>query len=905
MSERDVTLLVDGTAILYRQFHALPPLHNSRGEPTQAVYGFMRVLERLVHDLPGARIAVVFDSGGPTFRHQAYPNYKAQRAAMPEDLVKQIPPSLELVEALGWPLFQITGVEADDVLATLATREARRGADVLIVTNDKDLAQLVDERISLFDPVRHIRLGPNEIRERYGVPPERIVDYLALVGDSSDNIPGIPGVGAKTAARWLTTYGSLEGILAHADSLGKRFAPILSDARELLARNVALVRLHRDVPLPGDREPLAMRAPDRARLAALSQRLGIRSGLLGDARQKDAVTQADPHGGEPRSNSARRTVIPRTVAELETWIARFQGAELLALDTETTGLDYLDARLVGLALADETGTACYIPIAHRGGEGALDYGGEQALALLRPLIEGERPAKIGHHTKYDRHILANHGLDFGGVHDDTMLESYVIDATDLPHSLDAVARRLLDVEPRTYESVTRIGHSQRSFAEVPLEEAAEYAGEDVDFTLRVHRIMAPRLAADPRALDLYRNMELPVSRVLYAMERHGVLVDAERLRSQSHDLAQALEELRDRARTVAGTVFNLDSPNQIRDILFGKLQLRPRRRTPGGVASTSEEVLEELAAEHELPRLILDYRTLAKLRSTYTEQLPRAIHPRTGRIHTQYHQAATATGRLSSSNPNLQNIPVRTVEGRRIRQAFIAPPGHRLLSFDYSQIELRIMAHLSGDDTLRAAFQQGLDVHRAVAAELLGRPLAEVTPEQRRSAKAINFGLMYGMSPHGLARTLGISLSEARAYIDRYFGRYPRVRAFMEETRRCAREDGYVTTLLGRKLSARGIRDRSIQRRQAAERAAINAPLQGTAAEIIKLAMIVVEDWLRHEVPDAFLILQVHDELVLEVPETAVAKVRQTVPKLMTGVLELSVPLVVDVGEGANWDEAH
>jgi DNA polymerase-1 len=892
-------VLVDGTAVLYRQFHALPPLHNAQGEPTQAVYGLMKVLERLIKDYPDARFAIVFDAGGPTFRHEAFAGYKAQRSAMPDDLVRQIPPALELVEALGWPLFRVAGVEADDVLATLATHAAERGEGVLIVTNDKDLAQLVGGPIALLDPVRHERIGPEDVRARYGVDPERIVDYLALVGDSSDNIPGLRGVGPKTAARWLETYGSLAGILEHARELGARFAPLLAAEGERLLRNTELIRLRRNVPLPPGTEELRVRPADGARLAALGERLGIRAGFLGEARR----ARADSEGTE-ETISAPVVHVLRTRGELERWIGRFAASALLAVDTETTALDYLEARLVGLALADRCGEACYVPLAHEGGT-PTEFTREEALALLRPLLEGARPAKIGHHTKYDRHVLANHGLDFGGVRDDTMLESYVLDATDLPHSLDAVARRLFDARTTSYESLTRTAAGRRSFAEVPLEEAAAYAGEDVDLTLRVHHVLGPRLAAAPPLERLYRTLEMPLAEVLYAMERHGVLVDTALLAAQNDELGRELESLRARAYEAAGTVFNLDSPPQIRDLLFGKLQLRPRRRTPGGEASTSEEVLEELAAEHELPRILLAYRSLAKLRSTYTEQLPRAVRPETGRIHTQYHQAATATGRLSSSHPNLQNIPVRTPEGRRIRRAFRAPEGYRLLSFDYSQIELRLMAHLSGDEGLREAFRRGLDVHRAVAAEIFGRSPESVTEEERRSAKAINFGLIYGMSPHGLARALGTGLGEARAYIENYFGRYPRVRTFMEETRLRAREDGFVTTLLGRRLPARGIRDRSAPRRQAAERAAINAPLQGSAAEIIKLAMIAVYRHLGAHHPAAHLILQVHDELVIEAPEEETSALRKDVSDLMNGVVALAIPLVVDVGEGSNWDEAH
>jgi DNA polymerase-1 len=895
-------VLVDGTAVLYRQFYALGALRNSRGEPTQAVFGLMRVLERLLREHPDARFAVVLDAGGPTFRHEAFADYKAQRSAMPDDLVRQIPDAVALVEALGWPLFRVPGVEADDVLATLATRAAERGEEVLVVTNDKDLAQLVGGPVALLDPARHERIGAEEVRARYGVDPERIVDYLALVGDSSDNIPGLRGVGAKTAARWLATYGSLEGVLSHAGELGPRFAPLLAEEAERLRRNTELIRLKRDVPLPPGADALVSRPADRERLAALGERLGIRVGLLGEARR----TAADAAGTDEPPAALRAPVVHtlRTREELERWIARFRASPLLALDTETTSLDYLEARLVGLALAAHPGEACYVPLAHEGGE-SPEFTREEALALLRPLVEGERPAKIGHHTKYDRHVLANHGLAFGGVRDDTMLESYVLDATDLPHSLDAIARRLFDAQTTSYDALTRTPSGRRPFAAVPLAQAAAYAGEDVDLTLRVHEVLGPRLAADPAAEHLYRTLEMPLAEVLYAMERRGVLVDTTLLAVQNEELGRELETLRARAQEIAGTTFNPDSPSQVRDVLFGKLQLRPRRRTPGGEASTSEEVLEELASEHELPAVLLAYRALAKLRSTYTEQLPRAVRPETGRIHTQYHQAATATGRLSSSHPNLQNIPIRSPEGRRIRRAFVAPEGSRLLSFDYSQIELRIMAHLSGDEGLREAFRRGLDVHRAVAAEILGRPPESVSDEERRSAKAVNFGLIYGMSPHGLARTLGVPLAEARAYIERYFGRYPRVRAFMDEIRLRAREEGYVTTILGRRLPVRGIRDRSAVRRQAAERAAINAPMQGSAAEIIKLAMIATHRHLRERYPEAHLILQVHDELVIEAPADETPRLREEVRALMDGVLTLAVPLVVDVGEGPNWDEAH
>ncbi len=902
-------VLVDGSSYLYRAFHALPPLTNSKGAPTGAVKGVIAMLRRLVKDYPGSPVAVVFDAKGKTFRDELFDRYKAHRPPMPDDLRAQIQPIHDLVRALGLPLLVVEGVEADDVIGTLATAATRRRRPVVISTGDKDMAQLVDGHITLVNTMTNTVLDGAGVAEKFGVPPALIVDYLALVGDKSDNIPGVPGIGEKTAVALLNALGGLEAIYGDLEKVralpvrgAKQLPERLAEHREaaLLSRQLATIRC--DVPLELDVDELANGAPDRAALLDLYRELEFKAWLdellAGEAGEAPAVAP-------PAGSVARHYEIVRDPARFAHWLARLRAAELFAFDTETTSLDYMQAQLVGVSFAVEPGVAAYVPVGHDylGAPPQLDRA--QVLDALRPLLEDPARAKVGQNLKYDLSVLARHGVDLRGIAYDTMLESYVLDATGSRHDMDTLALKHLGERTIRFEDIAGKGAKQLSFNQIELERAGPYAAEDADVTLRLHRVLWPRLAAQPGPRAVFEDIEMPLVPVLSRIERNGALVDARRLAEQSRELAAALAELEQRAHELAGEPFNLGSPRQLGDILYGKLRLPVTRKTPTGAPSTAEDVLQELALDYPLPKVVLDYRALSKLKSTYTDRLPEMIDPDTGRIHTSYHQAVTATGRLSSSDPNLQNIPVRTAEGRRIRQAFIAPPGHRILAADYSQIELRIMAHLSGDAGLRHAFAAGLDIHSATAAEVFGVALDAVTPEQRRSAKAINFGLIYGMSAFGLGRQLSLGRNQAQEYIDRYFERYPGVRAYMESTRASAAERGYVETLYGRRLYVPEIRDRNNQRRQAAERAAINAPLQGTAADIIKRAMIAVDAWLDRERLGARMILQVHDELVLEVPAPELDTVRTGIARLMAGAAELAVPLVVDVGVGANWDEAH
>ena len=889
-------VLVDGSSYLYRAYHALPPLTNSRGEPTGAVYGVANMLRRLLKDYDPERIAVVFDAKGKTFRDELFEQYKAHRPPMPDDLVVQIEPLHALVQAMGLPMLVVPGVEADDVIGTLA-REARgRGLPVVISTGDKDMAQLVTDGVTLVNTMSDTTLDTQGVVEKFGVPPERIVDYLALVGDTSDNIPGVPKVGPKTAAKWLNQYGSLDEIIAHADEIKGKVGESLREHLAELELSRQLARIRTDLELPLALDDLSLREPDRKALRELFERLEFRTWLK-ELLESGGDTETAAQAGE------YETVLDWD--RLEAWLARLEQAPLFAFDTETTSLDYMQARIVGLSFSVKAGEAAYVPLGHRypGAPEQLDR--EAVLERLRPLLEEPRQRKIGHHLKYDMNVLANHGIRLDGIAYDTMLESYVLDSTASRHDMDSLALKYLGHRNISYEEVAGKGAKQIGFEEVPLEQAAPYAAEDADITLRLHQALWPRLEETPSLVGVFRDIELPLVPVLSAMERTGVLVDAEALARQSEELARRMHEIEAQAYQLAGQPFNLSSPKQIQEILFEKQGLPVLAKTPKGAPSTAESVLAELALDYPLPRLILDYRSLAKLKSTYTDKLPRQIDPDTGRVHTSYHQAVTATGRLSSSDPNLQNIPVRTEEGRRIRQAFVAPPGKRILAADYSQIELRIMAHLSGDEGLLQAFAEGRDIHAATAAEVFGVPPEAVTPDQRRAAKAINFGLIYGMSAFGLARQLDIDRGAAQQYVDRYFERYPGVRAYMERTREKAHEDGYVETLFGRRLYLPEINARNQQRRQAAERTAINAPMQGTAADIIKRAMIRVHAWLGESGARAAMIMQVHDELVFEVDEGEVEQVTGEVRRLMETAAELAVPLVVDTGVGNNWDEAH
>jgi DNA polymerase-1 len=891
-------ILVDGSSYLYRAFHAMPSLMNSRGEATGAVYGVINMLRKLLAEYDPEQIAVVFDAKGKTFRDDIYPEYKAHRPPMPDALVAQIEPIHDIIRALGLPLVQTEGVEADDVIGTLAKASAAAGRDTLISTGDKDMAQLVGPHVTLVNTMTDTAYDRAAVMEKFGVGPERITDFLALTGDTSDNIPGVPLVGPSWAAKWLGQYGSLDELVRHAGELeGKRGENLRAALAQLpLARRLATIKC--DVPLTFSPSGLRREPPDAARLRELYARLEFKAWLaeLGGA-QGGAPAAADRGAGR------YDTVL--TEASLEEWIVRLRAAGAFAFDTETTDLDAMQAQLVGVAFTDRAGAAAYVPLAHAypGAPAQLDRG--KALERLKPLLEDPALWKVGQNIKYDLNVLANHGIRLRGLRFDTMLESYVLDSTAARHDMDSLALKYLGYKTVKYEDVAGKGKNQINFSEVPIEQAASYAAEDADVTLRLHEHLWPRLQQLPALERLFREIEMPLVPVLARMERHGVRIDAELLRRQSRELATRLLDLEREAYALAGQPFNINSPKQIQEILFDKHGLPVLRKTPTGQPSTAEEVLQELALDYPLPRLLLEHRGLSKLKTTYTDKLPEMINPVTGRVHTSYHQAVAATGRLSSSDPNLQNIPVRTAEGRRIRAAFLPEPGCKMLSADYSQIELRIMAHLSGDTGLIQAFAQNQDIHRATAAEVFGVAPELVTDEMRRAAKAINFGLIYGMSAFGLARQLKIDRNAAEEYVKLYFSRYPGVRDFMDRTREQARRQGYVETLFGRRLHLPEINSPNATRRQAAERAAINAPMQGTAADFIKRAMIAVDAWIAESGATARMIMQVHDELVFEVAEEALAPARENIRRCMEHVAQLSVPLVVDFGLGGNWDEAH
>ena len=916
-------LLVDGSSYLYRAFHALPPLTSSKGEPTGAVLGVLNMLNKLMKEESPQRVAIVFDAPGRTFRDDLFDQYKAHRTPMPDDLRSQLQPLLEAVTALGLPLLRVSGVEADDVIGTLAVRAAAAGFDVLISTGDKDMAQLVDPHISLVNTMSNTRLDRDGVKAKFDVFPEQMVDYLALVGDSSDNIPGITGVGPKTAAKWLNQYGTLDSLIAHAAEIAGKVGENLRGELPALELSRKLATIDAALTLEVAPEDLLPGTPDLARLRELYGRLELR------ALAKSLDTMAPPADAAPSApagtaataagtaaavaatavdtNSAAARSYEAVVsrASLDAWIAKLEAASLIAIDTETGSLDYMHGRLLGLAFAVAPGDAAYIPLGH-------DYTGapaqltlDEVLGALKPLLEDPALPKLGRRLKFDTHILANHGITLRGQRYDSMLESYVLDSVATRHDMESTAARYLGTGVTRYEDLVGKGAKQITFGQVDVQRAADYAGEEAETALRLHHVLRPRLEAASRLQSLYDTIEQPLSPVLYRMERAGVLVDRALLRTQSSELAARMAQLETQAHVAAGGAFNLDSPKQLQEILFGRLGLPVARKTPTGQPSTAEDVLEELAQAYELPKLILEYRGVSKLKSTYTDKLPEQINERTGRIHTSYQQTVAATGRLSSSDPNLQNIPIRTAEGRRIRQAFIAHEGYSLVAADYSQIELRIMAHLSSDASLLKAFAEDRDIHQATAAEVLGLPAGEVSADQRRSAKAVNFGLIYGMSAFGLARQLGISRGDAQRYVDLYFERYPGVKRYMDETRAQARELGYVETVFGRRLYLPEIRSRNAALRQYAERSAINAPMQGTAADIIKRAMIEVDAWLEKSQVPARLIMQVHDELVLEVADDAVESTAARLREHMMAAAELAVPLKVDVGIGLNWDEAH
>ncbi|MGB5261175.1 MAG: DNA polymerase I [Gammaproteobacteria bacterium] len=901
MSRSRPLLLVDGSSYLYRAFHVpnLQRLTNSRGEPTGAAYGVVNMLRSLLAEYDPELIAVVFDARGKTFRHEMYKEYKANRPSMPDELAVQVEPLHALVRAMGLPLLQVEGVEADDVIGTLAAEASAAGMDTVISTGDKDMAQLVDEHVTLVNTMSNATLDTAGVEDKFGVTPAQIVDFLALTGDTSDNIPGVPKCGPKTAAKWLSEYGTLDELMAHADAVKGKVGENLRASLELLPLSRELTSIRRDVELAETPQTLRRQAPDANGLRTLYTQLDFRR-WLDELGTGDAAPAAD--------RSATVTDYETVLAEdrLDAWLDRLKQADEFAFDTETTSLDYMVARIVGVSFAVTAGEAAYVPLAH-------DYPGAPAqlecdhvLEKLRPLLESKEHKKIGHHIKYDRNVLANHGIILDGIGADTMLESYILSSTATRHDMDSVAHTYLGHTTITYEEVAGKGRNQLTFNEVPLETAAPYAAEDADITLRLHQAMWPQLAAEPGLTRILNEIELPLITVLSDMEQAGVAIDTAMLAKQGRQLAKRITEIEAEAHAEAGQPFNLGSPKQIQGLLYDKLQLPVLAKTPKGAPSTAESVLQELALDYPLPRLILEYRSLSKLVSTYIEKLPEQVNPDTGRVHTSYHQAVTATGRLSSSDPNLQNIPVRTEEGRRIRQAFVPRHGCLLLAADYSQIELRIMAHLSNDAGLLSAFSAGEDVHRATAAEVFGVAAEAVTAEQRRSAKAINFGLIYGMSAFGLARQLGIARGAAQEYIDRYFERYPGVYEYMDATRAQAREQGYIETVFGRRLHLPDIKARNAQQRQAAERTAINAPMQGTAADIIKRAMIDLHRWINAQAAlDISMIMQVHDELVFEIAVDDIDAAQKTIRKRMCAAAELRVPLVVDIGTGNNWDEAH
>jgi DNA polymerase I len=909
MNARRKLVLVDGSGYLYRAFHALPPLQNSRNEPTGAVLGVVNMLNKLCREESPDLIAVVFDAPGRTFRDELFEQYKATRTPMPDDLRAQLQPLLDCVEALGLPLLRIAGVEADDVIGTLAKQAAAKDMDVLISTGDKDIAQIVGERITLVNTMTDSRLDRAGVRTKFDVWPEQIMDYLALIGDSIDNIPGIDKVGPKTAAKWLNEYGTLDQLVANAAAIGGKVGDNLRAGLQTLELSRKLATIDSNLELDCDLESLVRREPNKDRLRELYTRLEFRQLLRQiDGGAAPGTAPTPPPAVESAAAAARpptnyETVL--TTADLQRWIDRLQSAELMAVHVEAVSLDYMEAEIVGLAFSIEPGSAAYVPFAHDYAGAPQQLAAATVLEALRPLLENEQLPKIGHHLKYGQHALKRKGIELRGVRFDSMLESYVWNSTATRHEIDAVVRRYLGFDPINYEDLAGRGAKQIPFGQVAIDVATKYAAENADLVLQLHRVLWTNISGVPELRSLYEEIEQPLVPVLYRMEQAGVLIDGELLRQQSLELARNMREIEARAHAAAGGPFSLDSPKQLQDVLYGKLGLPVLGKTATGQPSTAESVLEELADKYELPRLILDYRGFAKLKSTYTDKLPLQINRTSQRVHTCYHQAVAATGRLSSMEPNLQNIPIRTPEGRRIRQAFVAPPGWCIVAADYSQIELRIMAHLSGDEGLLNAFAEERDIHQATAAEVFGMALDQVSADQRRTAKMINFGLIYGMSAFGLASRLGIERSEARRYVDLYFERYPGVRRYMDETRQQARERGYVETVFGRRLYLNDIASRNAALRQGAERQAINAPMQGTAADIIKRAMIQVDRWLSASNLPARLLLQVHDELVFEVQQDAADELMGRARELMGAAAQLRTSLKVDVGSGANWDEAH
>ena len=919
-------ILVDGSSYLYRAYHAFPPLTNSAGEPTGAMYGVLNMLRSLIMQYQPTHAAVVFDAKGKTFRDELFENYKAHRPPMPDDLRAQIEPLHAMVKAMGLPLLAVSGVEADDVIGTLAREAEKVGRPVLISTGDKDMAQLVTPNITLINTMTNTILGPDEVVGKYGVPPELIIDFLALMGDSSDNIPGVPGVGEKTAQALLQGLGGLDTLYAEPEKIAglsfrgaKTMAGKLEQNREMAYLSYKLATIKTDVELELGCEQLEVQPPQADALLAHFKQYefkrwitDVEAGKWLQARgskaaagvsPQAAVEEEEEEAASPLSSENYVTILDeQTLVE---WIEKLKKAPVIAFDTETDSLDNVSANMVGLSFAVEPGLAAYVPLAHDYLDAPDQISRDRALALLKPLLEDEKCLKVGQNLKFDRGILANYDIELRGIAFDTMLESYILDSVAGRHDMDSLSARWLKHKTITFEEIAGKGKKQLTFNQIALEEAGPYAAEDADVTLQLHLKMWPKLQQHEGPLNVFKNIEMPLVTVLSRIERNGVKIDPAVLHKHSEELTKRLGELELKAHEIAGEPFNLSSTKQLQTILFEKQGIKPLKKTPGGAPSTSEEVLEELALDYPLPKVILEYRGLAKLKSTYTDKLPLMINPKTGRVHTSYHQAVTATGRLSSTDPNLQNIPVRNDEGRRIRQAFIAPEDYLIVSADYSQIELRIMAHLSQDKGLLSAFAEGKDIHRATAAEVFSQPLEKVTNEQRRSAKAINFGLIYGMSAFGLSRQLNIPRKESQKYMDLYFERYPGVLQYMERTRAQAKEQGYVETLDGRRLYLPDIKSSNAARRAGAERAAINAPMQGTAADIIKRAMIAVDAWLQEEQPRVKMIMQVHDELVFEVHKDDIEAVSLKIHELMESSMKLDVPLLVEVGSGANWDLAH
>jgi len=918
-------LLVDGSSYLYRAFHALPDLRSPQGEPTGAIYGVLNMLRKLRADYPADYSACVFDAKGKTFREDWYPEYKAHRPSMPEDLVAQITPLHEAITASGWNILMVDGVEADDVIGTLAQQASQQGTRCIISTGDKDLTQLVNEHVLWVNTMSEEKLGEAGVLAKFGVPPERIVDYLTLVGDTVDNVPGVTKVGPKTAVKWLAQYGTLDNLMAHADEISGVVGENLRAAVDWLPQGRRLVTVKCDVPLPMRFDQLTAPPQDTEQMRELLVRFGFKSWLRELAQGSTLSPALSPQwrgsdeartpnfplpsvgegqgrgGGELVSSSGHYETI-LTDSQLDAWLEKILCADLVCVDTETTGLDVMNAQLVGISFAIETHHAAYLPLAHCFPGAPDQLKREHVLQKLKPWLESAQHKKLGQNLKYDQHIFANHGITLAGIAEDTLLQSYVLES-HRPHDMDNLALRHLGVKTISYAEVVGKGAKQICFDQVDLDTATRYAAEDADITLQLHQTLSPQLR--DKLAEVYRNIEMPSRQVLYIMERNGVLIDSAKLAGQSRELGEKILAIETQAFAAAGQPFNLNSPKQIQEILFDKLQLPVKKKTPSGTPSTDEEVLQELALDYPLPKILLEHRGMAKLKSTYTDKLPQMVDRKTGRVHTSYSQAVAVTGRLASSDPNLQNIPIRTPEGRRIREAFIAPPGSRIVSADYSQIELRIMAHLSGDEGLLRAFANNEDIHRATAAEVFSITPDVVSSEQRRYAKVINFGLIYGMSAFGLASQLNIERSAAQQYIDLYFARYPGVKNYMDSTREQARRQGYVETVFGRRLWLPEINGANGMRRQGAERAAINAPMQGTAADLIKLAMVAVQDWIEKEKLHTRLIMQVHDELVLEVPQAELHHVKEKLRDLMCHVAELKVPLEVGLGEGGNWDEAH